>query len=242
MSITNKKWMIVSIALVAFAILFTILVKVVDVKEVALLSLEDGSKLTRTTAIGFGTINELFHFAVGCNKTLYKITDYVGYLAFLPVVGFGLTGLIQWIKRKSIAKVDYHILVLGVFYIVVLATYFLFDFGAIKINTRAVLIGSGESAKLENGYPSSSTMLAISTMPTLILELRYFVKNKKIMAVMTGVASFYLLFLVIGRIFAGVHWLSDILGAIFISLAYVFLYVFFTKFFGEKLNKESVKQ
>ena len=61
---------------------------------------------------------------------------------------------------------DRSILVLGGFYIVVMAMYLLFE--EVVINYRPVLIDSN----LEASYPSSTTMLALCVLPTAMMQLK----------------------------------------------------------------------
>ena len=57
-------------------------------------------------------------------------------------------------------------MVLGGFYIVVMAMYLLFE--EVVINYRPVLIDSN----LEASYPSSTTMLALCVLPTAMMQLK----------------------------------------------------------------------
>jgi undecaprenyl-diphosphatase len=109
-------------------------------------------------------------------------------------------------------------LALGVFYIVVGLTYALFEF--VVINYRPVLI----EGILEASYPSSTTMLASSVMPTAMLQLRKRIANKKLQTVVLSVTAVFTVFMVVGRLIAGVHWFSDIVGGLLFSGGAVLLY------------------
>ena len=74
----------------------------------------------------------------GVHMQLYTITDWLGLVTLAFGFGFALLGLAQWIKRKSILKVDRSILILGAFYFVTLAAYLFFE--SFVINYRPVLI------------------------------------------------------------------------------------------------------
>ena len=69
---------------------------------------------------------------------LYTVTDWLGLVPIAFCLGFAIFGLAQWIKRKSLLKVDLSILALGGFYLLVMATYVLFEY--VVINYRPVLI------------------------------------------------------------------------------------------------------
>ena len=63
---------------------------------------------------------------------------------------FGILGLCQWIRRKRFFRVDADILLLGAYYLLVIAGYLLFEM--VPINYRPVLI----DGYLEASYPSSA--------------------------------------------------------------------------------------
>jgi signal peptidase len=54
------------------------------------------------------------------------MTDWLSLVPLGIVMGFGLLGLSQWIRRKRLLKVDHQLLILGCFYLVVLAVFILF--------------------------------------------------------------------------------------------------------------------
>ena len=134
------------------------------------------------------------------------------------VAAFGLLGLVQWIRRKNLRKVDGDILVLGGFYIVVLAFFCLFE--VLDINYRPVLI----EGVLEASYPSSTTMLALCVMPSVMLQLRRRMKNGAAKRCTQAALFVFTAFLVIGRLVSGVHWLTDIIGGVLLSAGLVLLY------------------
>ena len=114
------------------------------------------------SSVGFAGINGFVHTLTGVHVGLYNITDWLGLVPIFVCLGFAILGLAQWIKRKSIRKVDRSILILGGFYIVTLAAYLFFE--SYVINYRPVLIGG----YLEASYPSSTTLLVLCVMPTAL--------------------------------------------------------------------------
>ena len=170
------------------------------------------------SAVGFATINKFLHNLTGVHMSLYTITDWLGLVPLVFVMGFALLGLIQWIKRKHILEVDYNILVLGGFYIIVMAVYVLFEI--IAVNYRPVLIGG----ILEASYPSSTTMLAMCVMPTAIMQFNTRIKNTVFKRFVAAVIIALIVFMVIGRLVSGVHWLTDIIGGALLSAGLVLMY------------------
>ena len=90
----------------------------------------------------------------------------------------------------------------------------------IPINYRPILI----EGRLEASYPSSTTLLVLSVMPTFAFQFKCRLKNeevKKIVFVLTGLFS---LFMLVGRLVSGVHWLTDIVGSVLLSMGLYFTY------------------
>lgn len=193
--------------LVAFA-LWTAALHFVDVQPIG----------PRESAVGFAAVNRYFHNLTGVHMSLYAITDWLSIVPIGFVLGFALLGLVQWLKRKHLLKVDRSILVLGGFYLVIMAVYAAFEVAV--VNYRPVLI----EGQLEASYPSSTTMLVMCVMPTAMMQLRTRIVNRSLRRwVLIGMSSFTV-FMVIGRLLSGVHWLTDIIGGALLSAGLVMMY------------------
>lgn len=204
----NRKGLIVGIGLLAAFVLWTVAVKLIDIQPIG----PEGS------VVGFATVNRFVHGLTGANMSLYNITDWLGLVPLGFVMGFGTLGLVQWIKRKHILKVDYSILVLGGFYIVVMAVYVLFEM--LTLNYRPVLI----NGVLEASYPSSTTMLVMCVMPTAIMQFNERIRNSVLRWSVTVIITAFIVFMVVGRLVSGVHWFTDIVGGALLSAGLVVLY------------------
>ena len=150
--------------------------------------------------------------------SLYTITDWLGLVPFCFITGFGILGLCQWIKRKSFLEVDYSILALGGFYIIVMVLYIFFEI--FVINYRPILI----NGILEASYPSSTTMLVMCVMPTAIMQFNARIKNDVLKRYLTSAITAFIIFMVIGRLISGVHWITDIIGGALLSTGLVLMY------------------
>ena len=203
-----RKSFIASMCLLAVFVLWTVAICFVDVCEIG----------PQGSSVGFASINGFVHNLTGVHLGLYNITDWLGLVPIFVCIGFGILGLIQLIKRKNICKVDYDILVLGGFYIVTIAVYWLFE--SVVINYRTVLIGG----ILEASYPSSTTMLVMCVMPTAIMQLDNRIKNKLFRNIVAVSIITFITFMVIGRLFSGVHWFTDIVGGALLSAGLVMMY------------------
>jgi len=170
------------------------------------------------SSVGFATLNGFFHSITGVNMPLYVVTDWLGLVSVFIGFGFALLGLVQWIKRRNILKVDFDILMLGIFYIVVIAAYLLFE--SFVINYRPVLI----NGFLETSYPSSTTLLVLTVNITTVLQFKKRIKNIILRKSINISLTCFTLFMVIGRLISGVHWLSDIIGGVLLSAGLITLY------------------
>ena len=193
--------------LLAF-LLWTALIQCVDVQAAG----PNGTK------VGFAAFNLWFHHLTGVHMTIYTITDWLGLVPIAVCLGFGVVGVFQLIRRRSLLRVDPDIILLGLYYILVILAYLVFEM--IPINYRPILINGA----LEASYPSSTTLLVLSVMPTLKFQIDRRT-DKSLVRNVTGLFVIaFSAFVVIGRLIAGVHWATDIIGAVFLSMGLFLLY------------------
>ena len=185
------------------------------------------------SSVGFATLNGLVHETIGVHWGLYEMTDWLGLIPIGFVLGFAVLGLVQLIRRRSLFKVDRSILVLGGFYIVVMAMYLLFE--EVAINYRPVLI----DGNLEASYPSSTTMLALCVLPTAIMQLKSRIRRRTVRRAVLVTLGALTAFMVVGRLISGVHWLTDIIGGVLLSGGLVMFYAFVIKRQGTSRRKSS---
>ncbi|MBE6694526.1 MAG: phosphatase PAP2 family protein [Ruminococcaceae bacterium] len=204
----NSRLFWVGVGLLAVFVLWTVLIRFVDVEAIG----------PRQSSVGFATLNGYIHNLTGVNMSLYIITDWLGLVPIGVAFGFAVLGIVQCIKRKSLLKVDRSILTLGGFYIVVMAVYILFEI--VVINYRPTLI----DGYLEASYPSSTTILVMCVMPTAMMQLRTRIKNDLFRRCVMLTITVFITFMVIGRLVSGVHWITDIIGGALLSTAIVLMY------------------
>ena len=189
-------------------VLWTILIRNVDVQAAG----PGGTK------VGFASWNVRFHRLTGVNMTLYGITDWLGLIPVFICGCFGILGLRQWIQRKKLFRVDPDILLLGVYYLLVILAYLFFEM--VPVNYRPILI----DGFLEASYPSSTTLLVLSVMPTLIFQADRRCENRTLRFLSALFSVLFSAFMVIGRLVSGVHWATDIAGSVFLSAGLFLLY------------------
>lgn len=195
------------ILIVAFAV-WTALIQMVDVQPLG----QNG------TNIGFATFNCWFHCLAGVNMTIYTITDWMGLIPLVVCLIFAGIGVVQLIKRRSLFKVDPDIIILGVYYVVVILAYLIFEM--ISINYRPILI----NGVMEASYPSSTTLLVLCVMSTLIEQIQRRLSSIAVKKSVTILAIAFSTFMVIGRLISGVHWVTDIVGGVLLSAGLFTIY------------------
>ncbi len=207
-----KKGIMTGVLLLLVFALWTVLVQIVDVQPAGCYEPQKN--------VGFAGINTWFHGLTGYSEILYKITDWLGLVPIAVCGCFGILGLVQLIRRKSLMKVDRDILLLGIYYIIVIAAYLAFEM--ITINYRPVLVDGLE--KPESSYPSSTTLLVLSVMPTLVFQVKRRMADTPARKAIIALAVLFMAFMLIGRLVAGVHWLTDIIGSVILSAGLFIIY------------------
>lgn len=209
----KRKFMFAGLTSIIAFVLWTLLLKNVDVKAIG----------PKGSEVGFSSLNGFFHNLISVNKDLYILTDLLGIVPIFFMLGFTVLGFIQLLKRKNLFKVDSDILVLGGFYIVMAAIYLFFE--SFVINYRPVLIES----ILEASYPSSTTLLVMCVMLTAAIQLNRRIKNIKLRKIAVHLIYFFTAFMVLARIISGVHWITDIIGGLLFSAGFILIYYAITE-------------
>ena len=199
----NKKNIIICGGLIALAVVYTILVKYIDVQVIG----------PKESSVGFATINKFVFNLTGVNMIFYHITDWLGFIPLFIAFIYAMIGLFQMIKRRSLFKVDKEIIGLGIFYVGVIGLYIFFE--TYIINYRPILM----DGTLEASYPSSHTLLSICICGSSLIINKILYNNKKIFKLENIISILSIFIIVIGRLISGVHWFTDIIGAVLISIA-----------------------
>lgn len=199
----NKKYFVLSAVLFIAFVVFTVLVKTVDVAAVGPMGSE----------VGFASINKAVSDAIGYNESIYKISEILGYLAIATVLIFGLFGVMQLYYKKGFKNVDKDLYALCGLYVLGLVVYAVFE--KVVINYRPVILEEG----LEASYPSSHTILAVAFISAAIVEFNARLKAKKAKIIVLTLCALDGIGVVVTRLLSGVHWLTDIIGSLLISSA-----------------------
>lgn len=204
---SKKNFMIAGGLLFVF-ILFTVAVMKVDVAAIG----------PKDSLVGLSKINDFMFKKLGTHPIWDMITEVLFVTAFLIVLLFGVIGIKQLIERKSLWKVDHGILLLAVFYVFLAAFYELFE--VVVVNYRPIL----EDGELAASFPSSHTMLICSIVGSAMVLFDRMLTNKVVRNAVEIIGGIILILAVMGRLLAGVHWFTDILGGVLLSAALVMFY------------------
>lgn len=204
----GKKQLITGVSFMLVFVIWTWLIQKVDVQPVG----------QKGTDVGVAAFNCWFHKFTGVHMGLYTITDWLGLVPVFVCIVFGGIGLWQLIKRKNLFKVDTDLIYLGIYYVIVIFGYLFFEM--CPINYRPILI----EGILEASYPSSTTLLVLCVMPTLVLQANRRIENRYLKRIIYAFTIVFSVFMVIGRLVSGVHWFTDIMGAVFLSAGLFYLY------------------
>ena len=198
------------LVLLAAFLVFTLLICYVDVKPIG----------AAASNVGFASVNKAVNKLFGAHKTIYKLTEILGYLTWLVVAFFGLLGLSQLVHRKSLFKVDRDIILLGIGYAVMLVFYVLFD--KLPFNYRPKY--PWDEGVLEASYPSSHTLMLVFVMATAVMQIARRVRSAGKRFALTAVCVAVAAVVTVGRLACGVHWFTDIIGGILLAAALATLY------------------
>lgn len=205
----KSKYVLPATSFLLFLIL-TVLLKTADVAKTGV----------GDTEIGLYHLNFAAKEFFGTNTAWYKITEITGILSIAAGGVFALLGAYQLIKRKSLFKVDTEILILGGLYILTGFIYVIFEKAV--INFRPIIM-EGEVAP-EASFPSSHTVLAVVVAGSVYLLLPKYIKKKTVLYVLKALCAALIVITVAGRLLSGVHWLTDILGGVILSVCLLSLF------------------
>ena len=145
-----------------------------------------------------------------------KITDII-LVASIAVLGvFAVLGLYQWIKRKSLKKVDKPLLAMLIPLVLMAITYFIFD-KFLVLNIRPN--GSGEPS-----FPSTHTMVVATIFLLTAIILPNYIKSKTTRVIMDIIMLLFIALVSVGRVLANMHWVSDVVGGLIFAVIFAVIY------------------
>lgn len=208
-----------------FAI-FTILVKFVDTSVVA----------TTGTQIGLSSINKpLFDF-FGANETWGTISTLLFVIAGVVVLTLATIAVVEMIKSKSLFKINHKLLLVALLYVLTAIFYVIFEF--VIINYRPLL----DEGLIKASYPSSHTLLICVVCLSACLIVPDYIKSNPLKITITTILCLISVLAPITRLLAGMHWFTDVVASIILSLALVMLYYSTSSYISSKKQNQKTPE
>lgn len=145
------------------------------------------------------------------------ITNIILIISILTLGVFAVLGLYQWIKRKSIIKVDRELIWMLLPLVLMAITYFIFD-KLLVLNTRPN--GSGEPS-----FPSTHVMVVATIFFITTLILPKYVKSKIVRIILEVLMFIGISLTCTGRVLANMHWPIDVIGGV--AFAFIFSEIYY---------------
>lgn len=145
-----------------------------------------------------------------------KITDIILVAALAVFAVFAILGLCQWVKRKSLKKVDKPLLLSLIPLSLMAATFIIFE-KFLVLNTRPN--GSGEPS-----FPSTHTMVVATIFLLTAIILPNYIKSKTARVIMDIVMLLFIILVSVGRVLANMHWVSDVVSGLIFAVIFAVIY------------------
>ena len=201
-------YLIVACVLLAAFVALTICLLFVDVRAAG----ESGAE------VGFATINQKVWQAIGQSAAALTVSEVCGLCMIAAVGAFGVTGLVQVIRRKGFLRADKELYVMAGGLVLLAAAYVFFEI--FVVNCRPVL----DEGELAASYPSSHAMLATAVAGMGMAYLHSRQRKGVLINVLIGLLNGVSVATVACRLLGGVHWLSDIVGGVLLGMVIVYAY------------------
>ena len=167
-------------------------------------------------------VDDWVNYDINAFRTMKVMSDIIFYISFVFPVAFAVLFSIQWIKRKSLSKIDRSLYIMLGTSVIACFIYFLFEI--VKVNYSPLSVPTNMKAS----YPSTHVFLGCVFYATGLATI-YDVLDIKSDGLKAGISiATILLLALLGfvRLLSRRHWISDIIGAYVLVAA--FLCVYFT--------------
>ncbi len=181
---------------------------------IILLSIDRATITFAGKEVGLSHLNNLVSYKF--DDTLDKVSDVLFYFSFSGVILGVVLGIMQLVKNKSLFAVDTKILFFGIFVILAIIFWLVFDKG-LKINYRPI-------DPTEGSFPSTHVFMTTFFMlaaHNLLCSL--FKGNNIVKYGSLAVAIIFIVLVTIFRVSSGMHYITDVIGGLFIGLSFYFL-------------------
>ncbi len=184
------------------------------------------ANITGTGEVGLSSINKLIDYKY--NKGWQIIADIFLYLSLALVLVLAGVGIGQLFKRKSLFKVNRFILIFGIFFLIAVFLWVMFDY-VIVVNYRPIYV----DGELEASFPSTHTFITCFVFLSMHGILCILFDDQRIKKGSLVFAILVIALVALSRILSGMHYITDVCGGLFIGLS-----LYFTCFGIIKCSKE----
>lgn len=175
----------------------------------------DKANITGIGEVGLSKFNNIIKYKY--NEGWQIFADIFLYLGIALAALLAIVGFVQLIKRKSLFKVDRYIVICGIFLILAIFLWIMFD-KVIIVNYRPIY-----HTDVEPSFPSTHTFLVIFIYLSAHNIACMLSENKKI-KYGTLVAAILISVLVsLSRVLSGMHYITDVIAGVFLGLSLYFL-------------------
>lgn len=222
-------YLITSLSILLVFIVFTILVKTVDVQYIY-----------NNTYLGFYHANyEFGNWAVDFGKYngLRKWSDILLYVSIGYSGLMGVFGIISWIRNKKLKNVNKQYFVLLGGYAAIAVTYFIFEI--VKINYSP----DSSIDHLKASYPSSHVFIgcALLLMNSYSAVKLLNPEKKWLVYLIYGATGLICLLLTFARLMSLKHWMTDIVASVILVASVYTLFIFVSQQFN-KVNEGETQE
>ncbi len=190
--------------------------------------------------VGLSHINDAVFDFCGSSAVFYELTEALGYVCFGVMLAMALLGLMQWLRRKRLLLVDAELLSLVPLYVDVVILYVFFEL--VVINYRPDFPYEALEGAMEASFPSSHTLMALCVFGSALTVVKKLCRSALWRSIWSGVFYALCIVMAVGRLLSGVHWFTDILGSVLLSLSLLFLYCALSELLGEFLAARAEKK
>ncbi len=208
MTNTDRRNFLRTLIFLVLFLSFTALVSLCDVRPIG----------PAGSSVGLATVNGALRDLIDTHPRMETVSDYLGLCVLVMAGAFALFGLIQLCRRRSPRRVDHDLYLLGGLYILTIACYALFE--VFVINYRPVLVEGVREAS----YPSSHTLLAVVVTGGAVHQFKARIQSKGLCKFACFLCSVLCLAVLVCRIGSGIHWITDIVGAVLLGFFLCSLY------------------
>ena len=174
----------------------------------------DRAQIGQVGEVGLSKFNNIIKYKY--NLAWQVIADIFLYLGLAFVLFVAVIAFIQLIKRKSLLKVDRFIVIFGIFFLLAIFIWIMFD-KVIIVNYRPIYHSEAESS-----FPSTHTFLVVfiylsaHNIATIISD------DKRLKYGSLALAIVISFIVSISRVLSGMHYITDVIAGIFLGLSLYF--------------------